>query len=82
MAAAAAAGLPDEEAAPAPPTEPPPDRAQAFVLLFLIPFLNEIKDSWEFAAVPLHFLAMGWPLTLWCLQLPSHALPHPAATHP
>eukprot|EP01047_Picozoa_sp_COSAG01_P025177 COSAG01_NODE_1579_length_9829_cov_17.910997_3_plen_147_part_00 len=38
---------------------------QGTTLLFLVPFLNEVKDSWEFAAVPLHFLAQGWPIWLW-----------------
>eukprot|EP00747_Dinoflagellata_sp_TGD_P214991 gnl/TRDRNA2_/TRDRNA2_87768_c0_seq1.p1 gnl/TRDRNA2_/TRDRNA2_87768_c0~~gnl/TRDRNA2_/TRDRNA2_87768_c0_seq1.p1 ORF type:complete len:484 (-),score=74.43 gnl/TRDRNA2_/TRDRNA2_87768_c0_seq1:19-1470(-) len=50
------------------------DRAQAFVLLFLIPYLNEIKDSWEFAAVPLHFLAQGWPLTLFGVTIAGATL--------
>lgn len=58
------------------------DRLQASMLLFFMPYLNEIKDSWEFAAVPLHFLAMGWPISLWgltiCLatlcRLPMNAL--------
>jgi hypothetical protein len=38
---------------------------QGTTLLFLVPFLNEVKDSWEFAAVPLHFLAQEWPIWLW-----------------
>lgn len=58
------------------------DRCQGFALLFVVPYLNEIKDSWEFAAVPLHFLAQGWPLSMWGLtislatlcRLPIHAL--------
>jgi hypothetical protein len=58
------------------------DRCQGGVLLFMMPYLNEIKDSWEFAAVPLHFLAQGWGLHYWGLtislatlcRLPIHAL--------
>ena len=58
------------------------DRCQGIALLFLMPYLNEIKDSWEFAAVPLHFLAQGWPLSMWGLtislatlcRLPIHGL--------
>jgi MFS family permease len=45
--------------------KPAADQAQALCLLFLIPYLNEVKDSWEFAAVPLHFLQQGWPIWLW-----------------
>ncbi len=45
------------------------DRFHGAALLFLMPYLNEIKDSWEFAAVPLHFLAQGWPLSMWGLTI-------------
>ena len=69
--AAAAAALPPPAAAGGPVVR---DRCQAFVLLFAIPYLNEIKDSWEFAAVPLHFLAQGWPIWLWGFTIAAATL--------
>ena len=55
---------------------------QPACLLFITPFVNELKDSWEFAAVPLHFLQQGWPMWLWgmtiaiatLLRVPMNAL--------
>ena len=35
---------------------------QEAILLFAVPFLSELKISWAFAAVPLHFQQQGWPL--------------------
>ena len=35
---------------------------QSLALCCLIPYLSELKISWAFAAVPLHFQDNGWPL--------------------
>ena len=39
-----------------------PSRAEQVALLFVIPFLSELKISWAFVAVPLHFQRLGFPL--------------------
>ena len=38
-------------------------------LLFVIPFLSELKISWAFVAVPLHFQRLGFPLWAFGLTL-------------
>ncbi len=39
-----------------------PSKFEHVALLFLIPFLSELKISWAFAAAPLHFQRNGFPL--------------------
>ena len=37
-------------------------RTEQVVIVYFIPFLSELKIAWAFAAVPLHFLEMTWPI--------------------
>ena len=37
-------------------------RVEAIALIFVVPFLSELKISWAFAAAPLYFRQEAWPL--------------------